>query len=388
MTHEVTVALVAGGYPQLKPPLGEQRQETLYADRKKVTLEIDGDETLRAVFDRAIADIAPEYDEGWEGVGEFIDLVYWVSFYLPEDDTKGLPQPRWTPAHQLPVVGPDGRARWGLGLDAPYDDLVRAADHGVLEGDPRRPYLILQPPGGDELSMTWTVVKTALEIAASIEGGLAIKDRIRRRIGRGTEVIDRHAEDWTAHGADPLDVKRMLERRPWESRDLAILLGIDDDEVEPLLNVLGFDLDADGRWSPSETEEARLLRMIEDETYLSFGPFVSAERQYRERAAQLMETGERPPPPQWFDDDITAEAEDGDELGPMDRLPRDLLSIDCACGNDACRARVRVSRVNDGAEAEVRLDFSDVADHFQFPLTLFARISIQLVDDVGEENLF
>jgi hypothetical protein len=53
----------------------------------------------------------------------------------------------WEWVQDLITVDPSGVARWNRSAgEIPYADLVRAAELGLLRGDPFRPYLLLLHP--------------------------------------------------------------------------------------------------------------------------------------------------------------------------------------------------------------------------------------------------
>ena len=174
----VTVALVGGGFPQLKPPYENQGADVLYRERAKVSLDVQPDEALAAVFERALSNFELEYTDEWLDMPEPASQVYFVAFYKEEDERVAMSDRR-TYAHHLITVDEAGLAHWNVGLQhARCGDLVRAAEHGLVDGDPLRPYLILQPPAGNGILLTWAAVMTALSIAANIDGALGLLARI------------------------------------------------------------------------------------------------------------------------------------------------------------------------------------------------------------------
>jgi hypothetical protein len=116
----------------------------------------------------------------------------------------------------------------------------------------------------------WAALSTALNIASGIDGSLGLLDRLRRKLTAGRTVIEHHFLDWAQRGADPVTFADTLRRVPWVTEDLAMLLGIAPEEVAALMELYGFALDQDGRWRPSEDEEARLLRLLEEDAMWAF----------------------------------------------------------------------------------------------------------------------
>ncbi len=392
----VTVGLVAGGFPELRPPHGQQGADVPYRDRMKVELTVDEETTLYEVFEQALDEFNVEYTDEWRDMDRPVEQVHFVAFYEPEDEGGNTVQQRWTYAHNLVVVTDDQRIRWHVPLEeARLADLVRAAEHGLVDGDPLRPYIVLQPPAGNGLLFVWAMFTTALSIAANIEGTIQGIERIKRKLAAGKKVIDEHFLDWSERGGDPLAVAATLRRQPWKTDELALLLGVQPIEVEPLMELYGFARNDEGLWLSSEEEEARLLRLLEDDALIAFRSG-AGEVEFRNRAQHLLTTGEQAEKP-WerasseeldFEDldeglDDLPER-DGDERGP--KLPLHLLTFDCGCGQDACEGQVRIDVRTDVEPYGVRMNAVDVIDHFHFPFDLFATVSLQALDEADEKG--
>src|SRR5690349_13952445 len=120
----VTVGLVAGGFPELEPPYHDQRLDLPYRDRATVELDVENDDSLFDVFERALAEFQVTFTERWEGMGTPAEQVHFIAFYKPEDE-DGVPlNERLVYADNLMTVPGDGRIRWGVGLeDARVGDL-------------------------------------------------------------------------------------------------------------------------------------------------------------------------------------------------------------------------------------------------------------------------
>jgi hypothetical protein len=83
-------------------------------------------------------------------------------------------------------------------------------------------------------------------------------------------VLEDHFLEWGDRGGTPPAIARTLKRVPWTTDDLASLLDIEPDEVADLMRLYGFEVGSDGQWRPDEAEEARLLRLLDEEVMYSF----------------------------------------------------------------------------------------------------------------------
>jgi hypothetical protein len=150
-----------------------------------------------------------------------------------------------------------GRAIWRRpGLDATLGELLDAAEHGLIDGDPLQPYLIPSVPQGDAGGLdAWINFKDALLIfwsianaAATAHGALGLRDRLaevrRRRRPELTDVVQQYAPGWSERGAAPSDLRQLLASCPRSSAEIASLLGCSTREAEALLWGLGFTFDA------------------------------------------------------------------------------------------------------------------------------------------------
>lgn len=397
MPFEVNVALVAGGFPQLKPPLGEQVSDFPYEDRSKVTVRVEDDNTLREVFDRAIAEFSIEYEEMWAEMDAPIEQVYFLAFFTPGDE-NGLPPDRWTYAHNLTTVDADGHARWGVPLDrATIADLVRAGELDLVDGDPLKPYLIIQPPAGNGVAIGWAAIYTALTIAANIDGALGFIERVKSSITAGRDAVERNFLKFADRGGTPAAVVRTASARPWTTEELSLLLDVPDTDVDPLLRLFGFELGEDGKWSPGEGEEARLLRLLDDEAFGTFSSLPKPELEFRTRVQYLFDEGERDPRPYFDEPEHGEDDEDDDDLSDFDnglddfdlseeqRLPLELLTIECACDAEDCSATAKVVADPETDPKVVRFELRDAQGHFEFPSKFFEDLSIEVMFRLDDE---
>lgn len=145
MSINVTVALV--GDPQtafegLQWP-GDFMKP--YEKRPKVDLVVDEDETLGEVLGRAA--------EHWNVASAhgFADVPAFVEFYRPDH--------RPMMKVELALLDADGRVYFTHDWrNVTHSDLLAADEAGLLMGDPRRPYLLLQPGMGNGSLIDWAML--------------------------------------------------------------------------------------------------------------------------------------------------------------------------------------------------------------------------------------
>jgi hypothetical protein len=307
---ELTVAVVASTLPRLAPPVGDNGFEKRYSERTMVPLTAEDDETLESVYRRAIDELKPRVVSTAEFPlehfsGDLMDIVHWAWFYEEADEEGLLDQGKaWEVAEELVTVDENGRAQWGRSArEIPYGDLIRAGEHALVCGDPRRPYLVFLLPqydGGvlqlawDAFTITWRLLGELLVARAlyNIAKGIR-RDRLRERL-EGAEVIVRHQDEWVTRRGGPRRVERTLERRPWPVSDLRALLGLEtDEEAAALLSLFGFHPNDQGEYDIGEDAESRLLRQIAEAA--SRGDLSADDEQTRPRLNAALETGELPP---------------------------------------------------------------------------------------------
>jgi hypothetical protein len=226
----VQIAVVASWLP----PVGGNDLERPYADRLKVVLDVAPGETLGDVYRRTVEHLSPRAIEGSDGyVDDPMDVVHWAWFFEPEDE-QGISDTKvWEVAEQLTTVDPQGRAVWRRRADdIPYEDIVRVGEAGVLRGDPLRPYLVLLLPQGPDLIQTawhdlllvWGHVGDLLTARELVKIASTRRERLAR-VRPAADVVAKYSGEWARRGGAPLEVKRMLERRPWPPDELRMLLG-------------------------------------------------------------------------------------------------------------------------------------------------------------------
>lgn len=307
-SYTVRVAVVTADLPRFEPPLDEtQGFNTPYRGRLSLELVVDGAETLGSVYRRAIDHFAPQPDPNGPSVPDIMEVVRWAWFYEPADlnGISGTTK-AWETSEDLVTVDHRNLARWNRGADEiPFEDLVRASAHGLLRGDPLRPYLVLVlPQGGDALQTTWEFVRLAWTITGQVltarELATIISKRLDRRrmqkaVEEGARAVEKYSRSLAERGGGPLELARTLERKPWPLEELKMLLGLDSSaDAEAILSIFGLRPNADGLYEISEDEESRLLDVIAREAARGRLQPEWDDKTPFERLKTLLETGDLP----------------------------------------------------------------------------------------------
>lgn len=272
MSYTVTVAplLPAHGLLNLDQPIGNQTEALRWDERIHVQLEVEDDETLWFVLQRAKPSFDLASSSIYGGAVPADPLPYGISFFKADDDP---PKPRGSYFPQdLITVDQQGRAHWNRGLkDIPYGDLRRAAEAGLLDGDPLRPYFVLNyPQGGGFILGAWHVLKVVWEVLEGLiatyeVGKLTVEQssHIRNAL-EGRSVANEFAEQWSDYGGGPREVRRLIERMPWTPADFRIAVGLEtDDQAIVILELFGCVRNEDGAYWIKEDEETEILRIAE-----------------------------------------------------------------------------------------------------------------------------
>jgi hypothetical protein len=309
--YRVRVAAVTANLPKFEPPLDEAAQgfETPYADRLSVEMMVKPTETLRSVYRRAVEHFEPRPHPNGPGYSDIMEVVQWAWFYEPAD-LNGISAhtKAWETSEDLVTIDGRNQARWNRSSDEiPFEDLVRAARHGLLRGDPLRPYLVLVlPQGGEAVQTAWELVQlawaitghilTARELAALLSKRLD-RRRLQKTLDEGARAIGTHSQSLAQRGGGPLELARTLERKPWPLDELRMLLGVDSNaDAEAILQIFGLRPNAEGLWELSEDEESRLLDLIAREAARGRLRDEWDDKTPFQRLKALLETGEFPEP--------------------------------------------------------------------------------------------
>lgn len=322
MELTLTVALVGDPRSTFQSEAANDLR-TPYFDRPKVEFTAQEDDTLGGVLRRAAAELMP--DTPWSGA--FFD------FYR-----EGV-EPRLR--HELYLLDDQGRVRstWEW-MDVPMRELLRAADAGVLDGDPRRPYLVNNAPEGNGLLPDWPTFVELLKLWWMVAVGVAttggvwqffrfVGEALAKRGPESVEVVESHATDWSARGLRPDRLLALLGTRPWHEADLADLLGCTQGEAAALLTGLGYTARREGLWVPADDEGSRLLRGNLDLILAASMTTKTAalEDEFRTRLENLRETG-RAQPVDW---------------NRVDKMPHDTSRLPAPDSEDHISPRDRSS---------------------------------------------
>lgn len=202
--------------------------------------------------------------------GRFEEHLRFAAFVRPGDEGAGpaVLRHKHLNLRRVATVDVEGLAHWDVHpLDAQIEDLLRAGDAGLVDGDPRRPYLILAVPAGDlgVFSTTWSALEeafdvlwTAISVAGTGYSAAQSLQAIRDRFGKAKKVVKSCSGDWHRRGARPSDLPAVLASRPRTPAEVAALLGCAEAEAEALMWGLGFEQAEDARWRPGSADQEDL----------------------------------------------------------------------------------------------------------------------------------
>jgi hypothetical protein len=312
---KVEVALVGDPESHQAGVLADDYFAVPYPQRIRVQLEADESDSLASVMERA-AELIGIQGPKWSG-GRLDLRNSRIAFYKPEDD-EGMAERAMPRLHSSELILLDDRGQAMFGVNdhraIRLADLIRASEAGTLEGDPLRPYLILDYGWGDIPPPDWATVLDGLKIARELLEvvGLAqtaawVGKWLKRRIGRATEALDAHPE-WMQRGYRPYQFQALLETRQWSLEELARLLGCSEEQAEGVLWALGYKYnDETERWERAGDEAAQMLADIHTAIAWAEKELPGWESRFRRWLIRYVETGECPPfeslRPSFDDDD-------------------------------------------------------------------------------------
>jgi hypothetical protein len=302
MAYDVTIAVLADWLPKFDPPFGDNGLDKPYRDRLTLQLQVAPAETLASIYRRALEHWQPQISADSQArPTDLMDVISWAWFYIPEDEPGFHERYEWTT--DLILVDADRHARWNRQAhEIPYEWLVRASSEGLLRGNPLRPYLpMLLPQGGGGYQIAWETLRTSWQVleALLVAGGVYklgndARERLLSRLRR-RHSIEVHSQEWAERGGNARNVSRTLERKPWLLEDLRMIMNVPTLEVaEDLLVIFGFEPAEGDEYVVSESDEARILRLAEDDVFSTFIAGASDD-ELRPRLERLLETGELPP---------------------------------------------------------------------------------------------
>lgn len=276
--------------------------EVPYAERAKVEIEVSEDTPLGYALQKAAAELGVP-GPPWESTAPYRPAF--IAFYR-EDRDRDFGQLR----SEVSLLDEHGRARWTHSWrDEAISEYIRAGDAGVLDGDPRRPYLVLQPEIGNgiladfptfvELWKLWWDIADKVAIAAGIYAGwdLIKGKRGARKPTKSPEIVEGLYAEWKRNGGRPDNLLVLLGQRPWHEEDLANVLGCTSDEAEALMLGLGYETNSVGLWVLGQSEQAKLVQGNAE--FIIHAGMTSRtdamERVLRERAEHFRDAGKAVP---------------------------------------------------------------------------------------------
>ena len=212
-----------------------------YAERAKVEIDVPEDTPLGHALQAAAVELGVP-GPPWEPNKAYRPAF--VAFYR-EDRDRDFGRLR----SEVSLLDEDGRVRWTHSWrDELISEYLCAGNAEVLDGDPRRPYLVLQPEIGNgvladfptfvELWKLWWEIANKVAIVAGIYAAwdlLKRKPRPRKPTD-SPEIVEGHYAEWKRNGGRPDNLLDFLGQRPWHEEDLAHALGCTSDEAEALLS--------------------------------------------------------------------------------------------------------------------------------------------------------
>lgn len=277
-----------------------------WIQRRTTQVTADTSDTLAVVLERAAEqlDVQPPADHHTK---RYSGRSARIAFWRPEHDERGITADR-SAMHELNVIDHEGRLRFGV-----YDlrtitveQVLRSAQAGVIDGDPLRPYLVVEVGYGDAPPIDWPTFKAALDVAydvvqvvASVGGAAAVLklslDSLKRRIKRGQESLDLNWTEWSQRSQRPDQFASLLRLRPWTREQLAALLGCREQDADGILWAFGFEADEDGRWRPSPDPAAVATGVIYTQAnYAAHRHYDEWETTFRARLTEYFTSGEDP----------------------------------------------------------------------------------------------
>lgn len=424
VAEAVTVALV--GDPkrwgdEFVPEAGRKPWD----ERLKVDIELRDEDTWATVIDRAAEELGVELPQDFQEFGpvRVSDRVPYVAFYREGAERPLDSSPR---SQHVTLVDDDGRARWNVPLpqmkDLPYSELIRAGEHGALEGDPRRMYLFPTFGIGNGMLPNWAswvqalgVLWQTVQAMADVEGGLSFSkralDTAQRALGRTKAVEERHHRGWAERGLTPIELDSWLGDRPWNPDDLAFHLDCSAAEAEAVLVARGFAQDEAGLWRRSDEEAADFLRRATAEIELAYNLDYNAfEGILQRRIKHFILEGKRATVPGGYSpDDLPSDSGDLQGMPSLDelplsddadmdrddfdrdeidkeleediermRIPVEILMLRCGCQKQDCCVAATFGVAN----GQLKVGFTGQTDHFVVAADYISRIAEQIGDDI------
>jgi hypothetical protein len=225
----------------------------------------------------------------------------WVAFF--EDTEVSLYERRLS---ELPLIDEAGRVLWVDDFNfAPYGELLRANEVGLVAGDVRRLYLIRQIAQGDFFpGLDWQTFLLVYLAAKNVLNGFAKLGDAAEGVKTAAAVIEKGLAEitkllpgWGLRGATPQRLQRLLAKQHWTTEEVATLLGCSPEDAEAILRFFEYDLRSDGRWHPGTDDVATVLKHVDAEIDLLvqeslIRPNLDYERLFRDHFESRLRTGE------------------------------------------------------------------------------------------------
>jgi hypothetical protein len=140
----------------------------------------------------------------------------------------------------------------------------------------------MRPGVGNGAVPDWETVKAiwdALDFVLGVIGATTtlnevrkrVADRLRRKVKRASQTIERHSGDWESRRGDPVALNQWLADRVWSSADVASALGCSEAEAEAVLWSFGFEHSASCVWRRGTDEEAKFINEVHGLGYATHG---------------------------------------------------------------------------------------------------------------------
>lgn len=273
-----------------------------WRDHPQVELEVKPTDTLASALQAAgeLFNLQPPE----EGFGAPIDGAHTRLMFYKSDDETSIAVPRPRPLHELNLVDRNGRVIFGVfdWRTVTFQQLINSADAGTLEGDPFRPYLLVETAYGDAPPIDWPTFKAAVDVAwvvlqslGTLGGAKWAFDAIRDRLDNGRKTLDDNWTDWSQRSSRPDQFQALFDNRRWRTVEIAKLLDCSDADAAGILGLFGFALGSDGFWTRPGDQNSEFVRVVYEQADYSYRRlYFEWEPTFRARFEEYLRTGEDP----------------------------------------------------------------------------------------------
>lgn len=256
--HELTVAVFGRHFSYYLAPGPVSPAGVPYTERPQVRVTAESHEALADVLNRAAENLgymirepaADEESQDWPK--RPVDAINFVDFYDGTDVA--------TPWTHLTVVDDQGRAVWGQRWQrVTIAQLLESSSAGLIDGDVLRPYFMPQESAGDFGGIDWAAVLDVIEQVpdwlkalsdytgeATTLGGLVLGGRL---------VFKKRYKEWRLRRGGPLDVAELAKTKARKPAEVARLLGIEQDEAEAIMKLVGRRSEPGAAWAEDMTDD-------------------------------------------------------------------------------------------------------------------------------------